>query len=346
MLDTKKKSIWYTITHIQRLNRKEYIKLIRRVTAFIMVAFVASFLVFFGIAWFGGISKVTHIIETSNLYIYSLAFVSVLGGYLLRFVKWYYYLKKMNIKIPFRKNLIVYLSLYSMNITPGKVGRILVAYTLNRLTAKKTSNILPIVTLDIFTDFIGVGALALLAAIYFHTYVLYIVIIDIVLIAPFLFIVSDWFYNIIKKIIKSEKVIKFFTLYGDEYFASQSRLNTPMVYAVSLAVSLPAAFLNSMALYFSLLAIGFAPHIAGVAFIESSSMVLGMITAIPGNIGVTDGALVAFIGSAFEANAAISSAVTIMTRLATLWFGVILGGIMLIYSLRYWSKMPRKQTRH
>ncbi|MGC8652318.1 MAG: lysylphosphatidylglycerol synthase transmembrane domain-containing protein [Candidatus Micrarchaeia archaeon] len=341
----EQKSIWYTITHISKLDKNEYVRLIRRITFFIVIGFVASFLVFFGIAWFGGISKVLDIIATANPYIYLLAFLAVLAGYLLRFIKWNYYLHRLGIKVPFRKNLIVYLSLYSMNITPGKVGRVLVAYTLNRLTKKKTTNLLPIVMLDIFTDFIGVGALALIAAVYFHTYVLYVVAIDIVLMLPFLFLVSDWFYNRVKRLIKSERILKFFTLYGDEYFASQSTLNKPKVYIISLAVSLPAAFLNAMALYFSLMAIGFAPHIAASALIESSSMVLGMITAVPGNIGVTDGALVAFIGSAFHASSAISSSVTIMTRLATLWFGVILGGILLIYSLRYWNKAEIRKRK-
>ncbi|MCL4373639.1 MAG: flippase-like domain-containing protein [Candidatus Marsarchaeota archaeon] len=342
----KQKSIWYTITHISRLDKKEYVRLVRRIMLFIIIGFVASFLVFFGIAWFGGISKVLDIIATANLYVYALAFLSVFAGYLLRFVKWNYYLKKLGLKVPLKKNLIVYLSLYSMNITPGKVGRVLVAYTLNRVTKKKTTNLLPVVMLDIFTDFIGVGTLALIAAIYFHTYVLYIIAIDIVLMIPFLFLVSDWFYNIVKRLIRSEHVLKLFTLYGDEYFASQSTLNKPRVYAVSLAVSLPAAFLNAMALYFALIAIGFAPHIAGSAFIESSSMILGMVTAVPGNIGVTDGALVAFIGSAFHASSAISSAVTIMTRLATLWFGVILGGVLLIYSMRYWNTGAHRRKRH
>ncbi|MGC8670108.1 MAG: lysylphosphatidylglycerol synthase transmembrane domain-containing protein [Candidatus Micrarchaeia archaeon] len=337
MAKEKKKSVWYAIMHTSKISKKEYVKLIKRITAFIIAAFVASFLVFFGIAWFGGISNVLSVIGHSNLLIYSLAFISVLCGYLLRFVKWNYYIKKLGLKIPLKKNLIVYLSLYSMNITPGKVGRVLVAYTLNRLTKKKTTNLIPIVTLDIFTDFLGVGVLALIAALYFHTYVLYIIGIDILLMIPFLFVMSDWFYKRIKNFIKNERVLKMFTLYGDEYFASQSTLNKPSVYLISLGVSLPAAFFNAMALLFSLMAIGITPHIAGAALIESSSMVLGMVTAIPGNIGVTDGALVAFIGSAFHTDATVSSAITIMTRLATLWFGLVIGGIMLIYSLRYWN---------
>jgi len=342
----KKQSLWYTITHIHNISKAEYVRLIRRITLFIALGFVGSFIVFFAIAWIGGISKVLGIIASANLYLYSLAFLSVLGGYMLRFVKWNYYIKSLGMHIPLVKNLIIYLSLYSMNITPGKLGRVLVAYTLNSVTKKKIANIMPVVTLDIFTDFLGIGILALLAAIYFHKYVIYAIVIDAVLVLPFLFIVSDWFYNFIKRMIKSERILKFFTLYGDEYFASQSTLNTPKVYAVSLAVTIPAAFLNAMALYFSLLAIGFAPHMIGSVFINSSATIFGMITAIPGNIGVTDGALVALISTAFNASTATSSAITIMTRLATLWFGVIMGGVFLIYSLRYWNSQPvMRKTR-
>ncbi|MEM0149823.1 MAG: hypothetical protein QXW10_02935, partial [Candidatus Micrarchaeaceae archaeon] len=100
MQNAKQKSIWYTITHISRLDKKEYVHLIHRITLFIIAAFVASFLVFFGIAWFGGINKVLTIIATSKLYIYIFAFIAVLLGYLLRFVKWNYYLRKLGIKIP------------------------------------------------------------------------------------------------------------------------------------------------------------------------------------------------------------------------------------------------------
>ncbi len=139
--------------------------------------------------------------------------------------------------------------------------------------------------------------------------------------------------------VKNERFLKLFNIYGDEYFASQSILNTPKTYAISILVSVPAAFLNASALYFSLLAahIKVSLPVIETIFIATSSTIFGMITGIPGNLGVTDGSLVALISALFSLNLNVSSAVTIMFRFATLWFGVIIGGVFLIYTFRYWT---------
>ncbi|MCL4404626.1 PAM68 family protein, partial [Candidatus Marsarchaeota archaeon] len=76
MVEKKKKaSIWYTITNISELSRKEYIKLIRRVALFVGIGFIASFIVFFVIAVLGGLSNVIQTIESANPYLYLLAYV-------------------------------------------------------------------------------------------------------------------------------------------------------------------------------------------------------------------------------------------------------------------------------
>ncbi len=341
----KKQSTWYMITHAGELNKGEYMKLVRSATWFVGLGFAASLAVFIVIAFIGGFSTVVSTMLDSNLWLYSLAFVMIFLGYLLRFGKWQYYLKKLGLKVPLKKNLMVYLSLYSMNITPGMLGRLLVAYTISRLTDVKTSSVVPIVMMDIFTDFMGTAIVAVAAAVYFHQYVLYVLGLDILLIIPYAFILNDWFYRFIKRIFKNRRVLEMFTLYGDEYFASQSTLNTPKTYVVSMAATLPATILASMALYFTLMAIGIVPHLSGTVFIYTSAHIFGMATAVPGNIGVTDGALVALLGSTFHLSTAVASAVTIMTRLATLWFGIVLGGILLVYTFRYWGPGKAAKTR-
>jgi uncharacterized protein (TIRG00374 family) len=338
----KKRSFWYSITHQTTLNREEYLKLARRVAMFVGGGFAASLIVFIIIAWVGGLGQVIKVIASARLDIYALAFVAVLGSLLLRFVKWSYYMKLLKLKVPLGKSLAVYLSLYSMTITPGQVGRVVAAYTLNRLTKIKFAKIIPIVTMDIFTDFLGFGILALLAALYFHKYVLYITLIDIVLMLPFLFILNDWLYKIIKRALKKNSFLRNFTPYGEEYFRSQNLLNAPKVYFVSILVTLPAAFLNSLTLYFALLSLGIIAPISGTVFIYSSSTVFGMVSAVPGSIGVTDGSIVALLGGILHLAPAISSAVTIMGRTADLWFGVVLGAIFFFITLRYWA--PQAKT--
>ena len=341
--DKKKKvSIWYTITHAKSMSEAEYKRLVNRVMGFVAVSLVFSVIVFGVIAWLGGANKVAAIIASADLWLFGLAFVFVFFGYILRFIKWSYYLRTLKISVPLKKSFMVYMSLYSMNITPGKIGRVLAAYTLNRLTDVKFTNIIPIVTLDIFTDFLGVAIIAVVSAIYFNKLLIYVLIADIVLVLPFVFLLNDWFFNLLRKLMKKSRFLEMFSLYGDEYFASQSKLNNYKVYGVSIALSVPAAVFNAFALVFSILALGGALHIAGSVFIFSTSQIFGMVSTLPGNIGVTDGALVALIGSSFGLGAAYSSAATIMTRIASLWFGVIVGMLFLFYTFRYWKKKPQK----
>ncbi|MDE1868613.1 MAG: flippase-like domain-containing protein [Candidatus Micrarchaeota archaeon] len=333
----KKASIWSSITKLKKVDREGYLKLIKRIRIFVTLAFIASAVVFIAIAVFGGIQNVVGIILSANLGIFALAFVCQFSGYLIKYWKWTYYLKRLGIKVPLRKNLMVYLSIYSMDITPGMIGRIVAAYTLRRITKIKFTHILPVVTMDIFTDFLGVGILAFIAAVWAKHFVLYVLLLDIVLVLPFLFLTNAWVFNFIKNKLKGSKFVKMFSLYGDEYYASQSVLNKHHVYLVSLAFTLPAAFLTSLTLYFSLVAVGVHPQIGTSTFIWNSAQVFGMISAVPGNIGITDGTLVALLGTYLNLQSDVSSAVTIMSRLATLWLGFISGTIFLFYTMRYWK---------
>ncbi len=334
--DKKGKPFWYTITHTKSMNRSEYVKLVRRVLRFVVILFLISFAVFIGVAIFGGIGKVFGIIISSNLTIYSIAFVSVFLGYVISFGKWRYYMKILKLKVPFKKSFMVYLSLYSMELTPGRIGRVISAYTLNRITKIRFINIVPMVTIDIFTDFLGMAFVALIASIYFDKFVILVILADIVLLLPFMFILSDWFFKLVKRLIKSPAFYKVFSSYGSEYFTSQSKLHKPGVYIVSMAFTIPSAILYAMSLYFSLMAVGAVPSVGASVLTFSFSQIIGMLTAIPGNIGVTDASLVTILSTSSHLSTAIASAVTIMARIATLWFGVIIGGIALFYTLRYW----------
>ncbi len=339
----KKKSFWYSITHQTNLDKESYLKIVKRISIFVGIGFGASILVFFLIAWFGGFSNVLSYISEVKLDIYALAFVAVVASLLLRFIKWNYYMKVLKLKVPLKKSMAVYLSMYSMSITPGNIGRVVAAYTLNRLTKIKFAKIIPIVTMDIFTDFLGFGILALLAALYFHEYVIYILALDILLLLPFLFLLNSWMYRKIKKVMGRNKFIKNFTPYGEEYFLSQNKLNSPKTYLISVFVTLPAAFFNSLTLYFSLLALGIVAPLSGTVFIYSSSTIFGMATAIPGSIGVTDGSIVALLGGILKLSPSISSAVTILGRTADLWFSVILGIVFFFITLRYWTESVQKK---
>lgn len=346
-IDKMAGSQWAAPSGNKKMSKEEYLKLVRRVKYFIILGMGFSVIVFIAIAIFGGIYRVADVMATAKLYIYAVAFVLVFAGYMIRFIKWDYYLKKLGIIVPFRKNMIVYLSLYSMNITPGKIGRVVSAYTISKIAGKETASVVPAVTMDIFTDFIGFAVFALIFGLMFQRFVVYILIADMVLLLPFFFVTHDWMYNRLRGFLKRFKNSYFgqFSVYGDEYFSSQSSLNTPKTYILSLLVTLPADFLTAFALFVTLAALGSSVPVSGSIFVYSSSQLFGMVSGLPGSIGVADGTLVAMIGGVFSLNSIISSSATIMTRIATLWFGIAIGTVFLFYSLKYWEGKQVRRIR-
>jgi len=339
----KKQSFWGLSMPARMVGKKEYVKLINRLRIFAIIGLVASLLVFVLVAIFGGFSNVLTTILHANLSLYSLAFVCVFLGYMARYGKWGYYMHMLGIKVKQTKSFLIYLSAYGMDITPGRVGRIVAAYTLKKVTNIKFMSIVPIVTMDLFTDFFGFALLAFLAAVYIGKYLIYVVAFDLVLIIPFILVINPWIFNMIKTRKKKGYFIKKIEKHGENYYMSQNKLNKPSIYLSSLVFTIPADILNSLGLYFSLLAIGVKPQPVVSLFIFSTAQIFGMVSTLPGSIGVADATLVALLKTMLGLNSTAASAVTIMARVATLWFGVIMGMIILVYTLKYWKDSKKKK---
>ncbi len=325
-----------------KFSKQQYVGMVRKFRIFAILALIASFGVFLLVALFGGFSNVIGIIGHASPYIYVLAFCSVFLSYLFRYLKWDYYTGKLKLKISKKKNFLVYLSTNGMSITPGNVGSVIAAYTLKKITGVRFSKIAPMVTVQLFTDFLGFALFALAAALIIGKYLIYVIILDIVLIIPFLLIINPWIFNLLERKKKKGNILKRIYIHAKHYYISQNALNNKKTYLTSLLFTAPADIFNSMALYFSLLAVGIRPKIIASIFIFSTSQIFGMITALPGGIGAADASFVTLLRSTFGLSPALSSAVTIMTRLATLWFGVGIGIIALIYTIRYWSAESNK----
>ncbi|MGA3021070.1 MAG: hypothetical protein ABSD68_03925, partial [Candidatus Micrarchaeales archaeon] len=97
-----------------------------------------------------------------------------------------------------------------------------------------------------------------------------------------------------------------------------------------------------LALYFVVLSFGINIGIVlfpTVLFIYTSSLLLGMITGIPGTLGVTDAALLSYLVAFFPnvgMSFGIAAAITILFRIASIWFVEGISTVFLVYTFRYW----------
>jgi uncharacterized protein (TIRG00374 family) len=324
------------------MNKAEYLSAVSKFKTLIVLTLVGSIIVFIVVALLGGIGKVVSTIESANLYLFAASFALVFAGMLTRFGRWSYCLKRLKIKIPFKKSFAAYMSLYSMDITPGRVGRIVAGYTINKVAKTKFMKVAPIITIDIFSDFLGFAVLALITSFFFHKFFWYVLLFVGLLSISFVFLLHEGAYKLIRRSNFMRKIMNRFSSDISDYYGSQNVLNNKKVYLTALLYTIPAEILDSMALYLSALAVGVKALAIPSIFIYSVSQIFGMVSTLPGSVGVTDGTMVILLGSTFSLNAALSSAITIMTRLSTLWFSVILGMIFFVYTLRYWNDEKKK----
>lgn len=345
MSEQKKPSFWQLVSPSGIISKVQYRRFLSRFRVLVIIGLCASLGVFITIALLTGFYKVFGTISHANPYIYVIAFILVFLSYCIRFFKWEYYTKKLKLKVSRVKNFIVYLSTNGMNITPGGIGSVIAAYTLKKITGQKFFKIVPIVTIDLFTDYFGFAIFALLAALYIGRYLLYVVILDILLVVPFALLIHPWLFKMLEARKKKGPLLKSIMRHAKNYYISQSVLNKPKVYLTSLCFTLPADILNSSALFFSLWALGIKPHFIKSTFIFSTSQILGMVSTLPGGIGAAEVTYITLLGSTLGLSTAIGTAATIMTRFATLWFGVIIGIVALVYATKYWENQRSMKNR-
>lgn len=79
----------------------------------------------------------------------------VLLNYFFRFLRWEYYLRVLQIRIPLSESFGIFMSSLSMAVTPGKMGEVVKAYFLKALHGIPMSKSMPIVFAERVTDFLA-----------------------------------------------------------------------------------------------------------------------------------------------------------------------------------------------
>jgi len=289
-----------------------------------------------------GASKFIATLASINPLYYVLALACALLSTIVGFPKWNMFVRKLGISIPWQQNFAVYQSMFSMDITPGRWGRAVVAYTLNRITGLKFGKTFPAVVADILTDFLGFISVALVTSFLVHSYALISIVISILLLIPFFFIYVRAPYEWVKKRIGSWRKLRGVFKTADMYFRSSRSLDAGS-YLYAMAFTIPSVVLSSMVLYFVVLSFGIPvspDFIPTILFVYTSSLLIGMVTGIPGTLGVTDAALLGYLIAFFGPlgmTFGIASAIVIFYRIASMWFTEGVSTAFLIYTMRYWN---------
>ena len=290
----------------------------------LIASFIFGILVFVLLAVFADVRGIAASLRSFNWWMLPAILALALGNYLLRFIRWHYYLKILDIALPIKDSLTVFMSGLAMSITPGKVGELVKSYFLKRMTDTAMRRSVPIVFAERFTDFLSVVVLAGIGAFSFHHgekvvwlgLLITLAALAIVLSRPLTLRMID----VVAKlpfIHKTAETLR--TLYENAHTLLTLR---PLVIAFVLGFA--SWFCECVGFYLTIHALGFEMGVWQATFIYAFSTFIGAITFLPGGLGTTEGTMTGLtILHGLPKDAA--AAATIVIRVATLWFAVALG---------------------
>ncbi len=297
---------------------------------------IASVSVYLAMCIYADFNKLTTALSNFYWPYLFILFALTTANYLIRFIKWDYFLKKAGIHLPLKENLFIFASGLSMIITPGKIGEIWKAWLIKDIEGTERSKTIPVVIIERITDVLGLVILSFAGALYYKQ--------DLLLILAFPAIILIFLSAIksrpISKLIISKlesKTGKYAENIKTMHKTFQKTLEPKGMIAMSL-LSAVAWLFECIGLYLVILGFGHYISMLHATFIFSFASLAGAISMLPGGLGVAE----ATIFTLLQLNnipAATSVGIAMITRLGTLWYGALMGLVIyLTFKKKYHIK--------
>lgn len=251
-------------------------------------------------------------------------------NYILRYCKFYYYLRVLDISLKPAVGFVVFLASFVMAITPGKLGEVLKSVFIKDLTGVAKSRTAPIVVAERITDLLAFIVLVLVGIAGFarERMILVTVLAVLVLVAVFCGLIGHRGFSL--RVVGLLAKLPVLTRLGPKLhtaYESTYVLITPRRLLWAVVISVPSWSCEVVAFYLVCHALGQAVPLDACFFIYSVATILGAVAFLPGGLGLTEVSiavlLVRYMPKAYAASA------TILIRLCTLWFAVILGAAVI-----------------
>ncbi len=290
----------------------------RKVKTGIGFSLLLAFLVMIGIALYADGPRMIAALAHFQWQFLPLILGFTLFNYAGRFGKWQYYLKRLQIVVPWRSSLLIFLSGLSMAITPGKAGELLKSYLLKSVSGTPVSRSAPIIVAERLTDGIALLAMTTIGLVLYRSgwqlllVLLFIGLTGIILIQnrP-LALKALELGERFPLVARLAPAIRAF--YESAYTLLQWR---PLLLAICIGIISWTG--ECVALYFVYQGLGVAPGIdlfIKATFILAFSSLIGSASGLPGGLGSADGSMLALTLLMITPSTTIGGAATLLIRL-------------------------------
>jgi glycosyltransferase 2 family protein len=283
-----------------------------------------------GVGAFSMVGDVRHLgdrLEGFGWWAFFAALGLALTNYTLRFVRWQFYLRRQRVSVPLTSSALVFGAGLSLSITPAKLGELVKSYLLREMHDVPAPRTAPVVVAERVTDLIALLVLAVIGVAGYGVDPTLVAIAGAII--GFGLLLLAWPRPTRALITWVTTPAKLRRLRDPllETLENLVQLCRPVPLVIATAIAVPAWACECVG--FALICNAFpGVHVElGLAVvIYAGTTIAGALSFLPGGLGVTEGAMtLALVEGAAHLDRASAVAATLLTRLATLWFAVVLG---------------------
>ncbi|MDH4100713.1 MAG: flippase-like domain-containing protein [Nitrospirota bacterium] len=261
-------------------------------------------------------------------YLPAILFLAFLN-YLLRFLRWEYYLAIIGLRVNRWESLLVFFSGLAMSVTPGKVGELLKSYLLKELSGAAISRTAPVVVAERVTDFVAIVALSAFGVVVFGYGTSALIASGLLIVALLAIISSRSLFMKLVAIVHRMPVLSRVAPRLETAYESARGLLAPGPLAWATIIGVASWFAECYGLYLVFKGFGVSVSVFSATFVYAFSTLVGALTMLPGGLGATEGSMTGLLVYTGVATP-IAVAATFIIRVCTLWFAVLLGCAALI----------------
>jgi len=303
-----------------------------QLTRRIVIATLLGGLVFIALALYSDLDKLRANLSAFDGSALALALLLATANYALRFIRWQYYLRRLDLEVPTGESALVFLAGFVMSVTPGKVGEMFKSLLLFESRGTSIARTAPIVVAERLTDLVALVVLCALGSFALPSgpriAAIFAVLVAGILAACAYRPLGEFGLRIAARL---PVVGKLAPRLRDAY-ESLFTMTRPAPLAVGTTLAVIAWALEALGLWaivrgFPGCSIGFDAS----AFAYATSTIAGALAMMPGGLGVTEAGMTGMLQTLGGAGLtpSIATAATILVRIATLWWAVALGGAAL-----------------
>lgn len=298
----------------------------------LLVLFLLGTVTFAAIGFLGDFEQIRDLIGGFDARVLALVLFLSAVNYGLRFLRWQYYLRRLDVRLPPSRSLAIFLTGFVLAVTPGKAGELAKAWMAREFGAGRARPVVAVVVTERLLDVVAVLLLLASSVFVFAGQRPFLAPIVLVTAAAAVAVAYRPLVNRLMPMLAKTRFAAGRAAVLIDIHQAFNRLVEPRTLLVGLALSTAAWAAEGVGC--ALVVRQFEPAVPVLAsvFDYSASSLAGAVSMLPGGLLAAEGSLVLLLErQGLGLDAAMAS--TVIVRAATLWFAVIVGLLALPWVL-------------